>query len=116
MLELTFKFVCRFWSHGLHIPGSGNADDVTRHVDGGECLEYEWDIASDHPDGTYWYHPHYHGTTKDQVSAGAFGMIVVKNDPNDGVNDWAYNDRLLQIWDPEQGPNIYGNGNSAEEM
>lgn len=43
-------------------------------------------------------------------------MIVVKNDPNDGVNDWAYNDRLLQIWDPEQGPNIYGNGNSAEEM
>jgi FtsP/CotA-like multicopper oxidase with cupredoxin domain len=45
-------------THGLHIVGDGDGDDVTRFVNGGSCLDYTWDIAADHPGGTNWYHPH----------------------------------------------------------
>eukprot|EP00985_Skeletonema_marinoi_P022859 scaffold14795_cov140-Skeletonema_marinoi.AAC.19 len=50
-------------THGLHITGSGDGDDITRFVTGGSCLDYTWDIPSDHPGGTNWYHPHYHTLT-----------------------------------------------------
>ena len=34
--------------------------------------------------GTYWYHPHHHGSTFLQVSGGAFGLLLV-DDANDGL-------------------------------
>lgn len=42
-------------THGLHVSGDGNSDDITRHTPAGECLTYTYDIASDHMGGTYWY-------------------------------------------------------------
>ena len=41
-------------THGLHISGSGDADDITRLAAGGSCLTYSWGIPSDHPGGTNW--------------------------------------------------------------
>jgi hypothetical protein len=42
-------------THGLHIVGSGNGDDITRIVQGGgSSIDYVWDIRNDHPGGTYW--------------------------------------------------------------
>jgi hypothetical protein len=42
-------------THGLHIVGSGNGDDITRIVQGGGiCMDYIWDMRNDHPGGTYW--------------------------------------------------------------
>lgn len=41
-------------THGLHIVGSGNGDNVLRSVEGGSCLDYVWDLPADHPPGTYW--------------------------------------------------------------
>lgn len=32
--------------------------------------------------GTFWYHPHFHGSTFTQTAAGAFGMIIIE-DPED---------------------------------
>ena len=87
-------------THGLHITGSGDGDDVTRFVTGGNCLEYTWDIPADHPGGTNWYHPHYHTLTNAQTNGGAFGMIII-DDNYSHLNDWAHpkNELLLQVSD-----------------
>ena len=83
-------------THGLHIDGSGpqntnsgdlvkspdgtvefgTSDDVTRHVAYGCSITYEWHISDDGMPGTNWYHAHLHGDTKDQVSKGAFGLLI----------------------------------------
>jgi len=38
------------------------------------------------PPGTYWYHPHAHGSTHDQVSAGMAGFLIVEGDVDDAIN------------------------------
>ena len=45
-------------THGLHQVGDGDGDSVWMHVQGGACLDYTWNIRSDHPGGTYWYVEH----------------------------------------------------------
>lgn len=101
-------------THGLHIVGDGDSDDITRFVEGGRCLTYTYDIASDHPPGTYWYHPHYHEFTDDQTDGGAFGMIVIEDDISQ-IRPWAHpqNEILLQISDA--GGDVKGNGLVEEE-
>ena len=54
-------------THGLHISGGGNADDITREVDGGDCLQYNYTIPADHRGGTFWYHAHRHMLIDKQV-------------------------------------------------
>ncbi len=66
--------------HGLHIPSSGNADNVMLRVPPGESLEYRFTIPDSHPSGTFWYHPHVHGAAARQVSRGLAGAIIVRND------------------------------------
>lgn len=99
-------------THGLHITGSGDGDDITRFVAGGNCLDYTWDIPSDHPGGTNWYHPHYHTLTNDQTAGGAFGMIIIEDNTSQ-LNAWAHpqNELLLLVSDTG---NVLGNGNSNE--
>jgi hypothetical protein len=87
-------------THGLHIVGAGDGDDVLRQVSGGgNCLDYTWDISQDHPGGTYWYHAHHHGFTHVQVEGGAFGLLIVEENTltNPDVPSWAANERLLQV-------------------
>jgi FtsP/CotA-like multicopper oxidase with cupredoxin domain len=38
------------------------------------------------PPGTHWYHPHAHGSTHDQVSAGMAGFLIVEGDVDDAIN------------------------------
>ena len=101
--------------HGLHVGGSGDADDVTRSVTAGNCLDYTWDILPDHPGGTYWYHPHPHGRSEEQVVGGAFGMLIVEDNQGEiesGIPDWASNELLLQIAYIDGA--VWGNGKHYE--
>lgn len=66
--------------HGLHVPPTGNADNVFIKVPAGETQTYEFDIPADHPAGTFYYHPHYHGYVARQVFAGLGGTFVVRGD------------------------------------
>jgi FtsP/CotA-like multicopper oxidase with cupredoxin domain len=43
---------------------------------------YAIKVADDHPSGTFWYHPHYHGSTAPQVSSGLAGALIVEDDKN----------------------------------
>jgi FtsP/CotA-like multicopper oxidase with cupredoxin domain len=46
-------------------------------VEPGESARYEYAIPEDHPSGTFWYHPHHHGTVADQMFGGLFGALLV---------------------------------------
>ncbi|MBO1414214.1 multicopper oxidase family protein [Streptomyces sp. FH025] len=78
-------------THGMHVSPSGDADNVLREftprtadeVDAG-APEPRYvttiDVPDDHPAGTYWYHPHVHGATAEQVVGGMAGVIIVEGD------------------------------------
>lgn len=64
-------------THGLHVSPSGNSDNVFLHVEPGESLQYEFVIPDNHPSGLYWYHPHHHGNSMQQVAGGMAGAIII---------------------------------------
>nr|WP_199064499.1 multicopper oxidase family protein [Chromobacterium sp. ASV5] len=81
--EVRIRFINRLpqattvhW-HGLPIPADqdGNPHDPVRP---GEEREYRFVLPAGSA-GSYWYHPHPHGHTAEQVYMGLAGMFVVKS-------------------------------------
>lgn len=66
--------------HGLHIPVTGSADNVFLHIGPGEKFTYEFQIPTDHPSGTFWYHPHLHGLVAEQLFGGLAGLFIVRSE------------------------------------
>jgi FtsP/CotA-like multicopper oxidase with cupredoxin domain len=66
--------------HGLTIPPACHQDDVLKtSVQPGDApFEYRFRIPEDEPPGLYWYHPHIHGFSKQQVLGGASGALIVE--------------------------------------
>lgn len=64
--------------HGMHVSPSGNSDNVLLNIAPQTRFEYEINIPSDHPAGTFWYHAHRHGSTAVQVASGAAGALIVR--------------------------------------
>ena len=63
--------------HGLHVPPTGRADNIWLHIPPGETLVYELEVPRGIA-GTYWYHPHAHGTIARQLWAGLAGPLIVE--------------------------------------
>jgi FtsP/CotA-like multicopper oxidase with cupredoxin domain len=66
--------------HGLHVSPAGNSDNVLLNIGPQTKFEYEINIPVDHPSGTFWYHPHRHGSTALQVASGASGALIIRGD------------------------------------
>ena len=129
-------------THGLHIPGDGNTDDVSQHrqkhtldiffdrvlssngfllqitrvAPSGSCLFYNWTIPEDHMDGTFWYHAHVHELTEDQVNGGALGVLLI--DPAESADlsdrpDWVHEQRLLLLTTQQNGRVQRANGEAS---
>ncbi|SBO44256.1 multicopper oxidase family protein [Cyanobium sp. NIES-981] len=64
--------------HGLHIPPGGQADNVFLSVAPGASQTYDFQLPANHPAGTFYYHPHRHGTVADQVFGGLGGVLIVR--------------------------------------
>jgi FtsP/CotA-like multicopper oxidase with cupredoxin domain len=66
--------------HGLTIPPVCHQDDVMKtSVQPGDApFEYRFRIPDDEPPGLYWYHPHLHGFSKEQLLGGASGAMIVE--------------------------------------
>jgi FtsP/CotA-like multicopper oxidase with cupredoxin domain len=65
--------------HGLTIPPRCHQDDVMKtSVQPGDSFEYRFRIPEDEPPGLYWYHPHIHGFSKQQLLGGASGALIVQ--------------------------------------
>ena len=63
--------------HGLHVPVE--ADGHPRLViEPGETYVYNFTIAD--RAGTYWFHPHPHGSTGPQVYAGLAGLFIIHDE------------------------------------
>lgn len=65
--------------HGLGVSPQAPSDDVlTMLAEPGQTLHYVVHVPSTQPPGLYWYHPHVHGETENQVGKGGMsGAIVV---------------------------------------
>src|SRR5262249_47551400 len=66
--------------HGAHCSPSGIADNVMRMMEPAKSYDIEIALPDDHTRGTYWYHPHHHGSADVQVASGMVGAIVVEGD------------------------------------
>ncbi|MBA3643682.1 MAG: multicopper oxidase domain-containing protein, partial [Chloroflexia bacterium] len=64
--------------HGLHVSPRDNGDNVFVHVMPGESFSYEYQIPDDHPAGLFWYHPHSHGDSMQQVAGGLAGAMIIE--------------------------------------
>jgi FtsP/CotA-like multicopper oxidase with cupredoxin domain len=66
--------------HGMNLSPNGNSDNIFIHILPGTSFDYECDIPVDleqHP-GLFWYHPHAHGFTNEQIIGGMSGGIIVE--------------------------------------
>src|SRR2546426_4231801 len=64
--------------HGLAVSPLGASDNVFLHIAPGRTQDYEIRIPATHPPGLYWYHPHPHGRSDEQVRNGMSGALVVE--------------------------------------
>lgn len=70
--------------HGLHVSPHGNSDNVMGvRIDPGTSTDIEVKIPVDHPSGTFFYHPHFHGSVSVQVGGGAVGALIIEDDISD---------------------------------
>jgi FtsP/CotA-like multicopper oxidase with cupredoxin domain/peroxiredoxin len=65
-------------THGLHVSPEGNSDNVYLDIKPGQAQEYEINIPKDHVAGTFWYHPHRHGSVALQVANGMAGPLIIE--------------------------------------
>ncbi len=66
--------------HGLAIPPVCHQDETLKTViqPGDPPFEYRVQIPKSQPPGLYWYHPHVHGFSEEQLLGGASGALVVE--------------------------------------
>ncbi|MBK7754681.1 MAG: multicopper oxidase domain-containing protein [Flavobacteriales bacterium] len=63
--------------HGLQVPGEMDGGPQ-RMVMPGDSWDVKYKVKN--PAGTFWYHPHPHEQTAEQVNMGLAGMIIVQDD------------------------------------
>ncbi len=71
-------------THGLHVDPGGIADNVFARFEPETTNLSEVILPADHPEGTFWYHPHHHGSSAVQLTGGMAGLIIVEG-PTDQV-------------------------------
>jgi len=66
--------------HGLAVSPVCHQDETlkTRIQPGEPPFEYRIQIPKNQPPGLYWYHPHVHGFTEEQLLGGASGALIVE--------------------------------------
>jgi FtsP/CotA-like multicopper oxidase with cupredoxin domain len=86
-----------FHFHGSHASPSGIADNVMRSMAPGHTYDIEIKLPEDHTKGTYWYHPHHHGSADIQMSSGMVGAVVIEGDFADVPQIASARERLLVL-------------------
>jgi FtsP/CotA-like multicopper oxidase with cupredoxin domain len=81
-------------THGLHVSPNDPSDNIFRSIQPGDDYPFEYNLPRDHPSGTFWYHPHRHGSVAYQLSNGLAGALIVerekkkeKNKPDDVIRN-----------------------------
>lgn len=90
-------------THGLHVSPEGTSDNVFIMIEPGQEFSYRYEIPSDHPSGTFWYHPHHHGNTAQQLFGGMAGAIIIDDEIDDSGAMVNSSERMLILADPNIG-------------
>ena len=66
--------------HGLAVPPVCHQDETLKTLvePGDPPFEYRIKIPATQPPGVYWYHPHVHGFSEQQILGGASGALIVE--------------------------------------
>ena len=75
-------------------------DDPEQGIQPGETRQYEYRIREDHPPGTYWYHPHLHGSSAIQVGSGMAGALIIEGPIDDVPEIAAAQERIFMFQAP----------------
>ena len=77
-------FTTNYHSHGLTVSPDGISDNVFRRMEPSETpYPVQIDVGSDHQSGTFWYHPHKHGSVSFSFFGGMAGFIIIEGGPGD---------------------------------
>ena len=89
--------------HGSHVSPKGNSDNVLLNIKPGENFDYEFKLPENHPPGLYWYHPHMHEYTDNQVNGGMAGAVIVRGDVDElpEIKGLAKKQLILTTHDPD---------------
>jgi FtsP/CotA-like multicopper oxidase with cupredoxin domain len=86
-----------FHFHGSHVSPQGISDNSLREMEPGQSYDIEIALPNDHTRGSYWYHPHHHGSADIQVVSGMAGMIVIEGDFADVPEIASAKERVLVL-------------------
>ncbi len=79
--------------------------------------DFEFDVPKDaQPRGSYWYHPHNHGSTDLQVTNGLAGMFIVEDTLNDLFGETKPTEYVLVIQDIAESVNFVNDGNRPTSL
>ena len=92
-------------THGLHVSPAKNGDNPLIEIMPGESFQYSIKIPKNQTSGTFWYHPHHHKFTAQQVSGGLAGAIIIKDKIDSQSAFTTSSDRILMFSDPRIGLN-----------
>ena len=71
-------FTTNFHTHGLTVSPNGISDNVLRKMQPGTNNPIEIFIPEQHQSGTFWYHPHKHGSVSFQFFGGMSGFLIIE--------------------------------------
>ncbi len=76
-------------THGLHVSPNAPSDDVLLMISSANddqtpptsqtTFPYNYAMPATHPVGTFWYHPHKHGSVSSQMATGMAGALIVRS-------------------------------------
>jgi FtsP/CotA-like multicopper oxidase with cupredoxin domain len=116
--------------HGLHVDQGAHADDVfitlypkdQPNAPAGECnpvgdYSYDFQVPDDHPQGTFWYHPHKHGAVALQMANGLSGTFIVEDTlKDDPVFNGQLTDYVIVFQTIQQTLNFPGGGRGKVQV
>lgn len=84
-------------THGLWVSPAGNSDNVLIAIEPDKTFQHEYLIPDTHIAGTFWYHPHKHGSVERQVSQGMSGAIIIEGGMDEMLEIGGAKERLMVI-------------------
>ena len=66
-------------THGLHVSPKAPSDNSFLKIEPQTDFQYCFQVPAFHPAGTFWYHPHVHGSTGLQVMNGLAGALIIED-------------------------------------
>ncbi len=101
-LENLIDQMTSLHTHGLNVSPLSPGDNIFIMITPNSAFDYEIQLPDEHPEGTFYYHPHLYGLTEFQIMSGMSGTLIVEGllDPFpqlQGIRELVMNLKDIQI-------------------